>query len=216
MQLHILHPALEFGMQVPDVFGNDRANVGVHDRGLGPLVFLHFRNDLRRDRNGDIREDLLRDFAGLDLVIAIRERVDERDREGLNVLPLLESAKLLLEVGLVEFANHIATGANALFGFDGALKRGERIGLVEDNPTTKATWDIRARNLQHLSVTLRGDQADAGTGVRQDRVGRDRRAVHHMRDQLGINSSLAAHTLNSVEHTLGGILRRRRHFRSVC
>ena len=52
VELGLLHGLGQLGLEVAHIGFDHGPNVGIRHRGNGPLIFLHFRNDFGRERNG--------------------------------------------------------------------------------------------------------------------------------------------------------------------
>ena len=191
--------ASSFDLQVVHVLLHARAHVGIGDRRHGALVFLHLGHDLRRERHGNPRQLLLGDLLDALLVPVVREGVDQRDGERLDLL-LAERAQVLAQLRLVEWRHDLALRAHALVRLDRQRERRHRQRLVVDHPAAEAARHEAARNLQHLPVARRRHEADARAGAGQHGIRGDRRAVHDVLDLFRRHAGLLADAVDAAQH----------------
>ena len=210
MQLDVLGRRRELGLQVVDVLLHARTHVGVSNGCHRALVLLHLRHHVGRQRHGDAGQLLEGDFLDPPFVLVVGVGVDQRDRQRLDVLRA-QRLQLLPQVRLIERPHDLALGAHALVGLDRARQRRHRQRLVVDHPAAEAARHEAARDLQHLAVTLGRDQTAARAGAGQDRVGRNRRAVHHVVDLVRVDPGTLADAGDAVEHANRLVGRRTRH-----
>ena len=140
--------------------------------------------------------------------------IDQRNRQRLNVL-LLELFQLFGQSRFIQLSHHRAVSAHTLIRLNRARQRSQRLALVVDHPTTEPAGHIGSRNLQYLLIAFSGHQSDFSAGAGQDRVSRDRSAVHHLRDFGGIHPGVVTDLCDTVHHTDRGISRRTRDFRGM-
>ena len=140
--------------------------------------------------------------------------IDQRNRQRLNVL-LLELFQLFGQSRFIQLSHHRAVSAHTLIRLNRARQRSQRLALVVDHPTTEPAGHIGSRNLQYLLIAFSSHQSDFSAGAGQDRVSRDRSAVHHLRDFGGIHPGVVTDLCDTVHHTDRGISRRTRDFRGM-
>ena len=182
VQLHVAGPGGELVREVADVALHHRPHVGIRDGRHRALVLLHLRHDLGGERHRHARQHRARDLADAPLVRVVREGIDERDGERLD-LRVLQFRERIAQRRLVERPHHGAARIHALVGLDGERQRRHRQRLVVDHPAAEAARHVGAGDLQHLAVAFRRHEADFRAGARQHGVGRDGRAVHHVVDR---------------------------------
>ena len=85
VQLHASGPRCELLLQVVHVALHDRPHVGVGDRRDGALVLLHLRHDLGGQRHRNARQHRRGDLADAPLVRVVREGIDQRDGQRLDL-----------------------------------------------------------------------------------------------------------------------------------
>ena len=214
MELHILHFGFEFALKALHISGHFGTDVGVRDRCDGALILLHLRYHVVGERDRNTGQHLLGDFLDFLLVGWIGVRIDQRDRQRLDIF-FLEPFQLFGQSTLIQLSHHRAVSPHALVRLDRARQRSERLALVVNHPSTETTGYIGARNLEYLLVTLGGHQSDFGAGSGQDRIRRNRGAVHHLCNFRRIHSGVVTHLCDTVHHSDRGISRRAGDFRCV-
>ncbi len=78
MQLHTIHAPIQFGVQILDVFGNYRADIGIDDGGFRALVFIHLRYHFARNGYRHVRHHFLGDPANTGFMHAIGIGIHQR------------------------------------------------------------------------------------------------------------------------------------------
>jgi hypothetical protein len=196
----------------PEVRRDDRSYVGVDDGRRRALVFLNLGQDLERDAPGETggfsRDDLLQHR----LVHRICERVDQTDRDRLNLFG----------------EQHI----DSVFGVD-RIERALDVSAVVDplvDDLAQVTLDQRRRlrpahvvefrhpqraDLEYVPKPLGGDQPHARAFVLQDGVGSDRGAMSDLFDIGSRHPAFATNLGEPFDDRLGVVLDARRNLFGV-
>ncbi len=101
VQLHVAGLRCQLAREVAHVALHDRAHVGVRDGRHRALVLLHLRHDLGGERHRHARQHRARDLADAPLVRVVREGIDQRDGERLD-LRVLQLRERVAQRRLVE------------------------------------------------------------------------------------------------------------------
>ena len=174
----VVRPASdEARIEIVDVAGEDRLQVGVDDRRREPVILADLRHDLAGKRDRAIGNFLGDDGAGPLLVMRERETKTTGTPRSIDVV-VGELAQRLAQRRLVERQQHLAVEGDALGDLAGAALRDEqRRPVVHDVEDGRP---VRARLLGDFVDAAKavGDQ-EAGPHALafEQRVGADRRAV---------------------------------------
>ena len=153
---------------------DDRPDDGVDDGRGGAQVLAELGSDLGRERDGDAGQLLREDGADPLLVSRVDVRVQQADRDRLDLLAPHQRGRLAHRV-VVERHEHLAGGPEALAHADRAVARDERLRLLEPRVVERRAH--LARDLEQVAEALGGDEAAARDLALDDRVRRDGRRV---------------------------------------
>ncbi len=192
---------------MPHIARHRRPHGGIGDGGQGPLVFLHFGQDIGGDGDRQVGKDLGADRGHAPLMGVIDVAVDETDGDRLDALGL-ELFEPRPQRRLVDVAHHAAIRADALGRLDRAFQRRERLRLGPDDPAGQPARHIGPRDLQDLPVAFRDDKADPRPLALQHRIGGYRGAMEEPGDVPGRDAGLGADGLRAVDHGAGGVVGR--------
>ena len=169
----------ESGLEGAEVARHRRGDIRVGDRRAHPLELAVFRQHLVRD--GAVQAGRSREAAGqlgeAALVVRVHEREERADRD--RVHPGVgDRAQDALGGGLVERLDDLAVGGDALGDLETQLlgHEGRRAGGVEGVEVGPRL----AADHERVAEALGGDQRGARAAAREQRVGGDRGAVHHL------------------------------------
>ncbi len=118
----------------------------------------------------------------------IGERVDQADRDGLDVLGQ-QRVDDALGIGRIERTLDVSVGVDALVHDLAQIALDQRRRL--DPGQIVEARHPQGADFQHVAEAFRGDQADARALVLQDRVRRDRGAVANFLDRGAGETGLA-------------------------
>ena len=214
MELHILHFGFEFSLKAFHISRHFGTDIGVCDRRNRALILLHLRHHVVGERDRNTGQHLLGNFLDFLFMGWVGVRIDQRDRQRLNIF-FLEPLQLFGQCAFIQLPNHRAVSAHTLVRLNRARQRSEWLTLVVDHPTPQASGYVGARNLQYLLIAFGGHQSDFGARAGQDRIRRNRGAVHHLCDFRGIHPGVVAHLCDTVHHSDRGIRWRAGDFRRV-
>ena len=169
------------------VLAGQRLDVGVGHRGRGALVLADLRGDLVGGRHRGLRMPAGDQGGGPGLVAGVRVGVQEhdRDRRDAGVDQPLRPRRDLADV---ELAGHRAVGAEALGDLQPQVARHQRLrpGDVEVVQLELAL----ATDLERVGEAGGGDETGDGAAALDERVGEERRGVHHPRELAGRQAML--------------------------
>ena len=213
IRLHQQQPRRNSGRVEPDaqraqIGRDDRHHIGVDRRRRGALVFLDLGQHLEGDAQGNVRRLALHGLLDHQFVRRIGERVDQADRDRLDVLGE-QRVDDALGIGGIERAFDIALVVDALVHdlAQIALDQRQRLGpgqVVEPRHPQGA-------DLQHVAEALGGDQADARALALEDRVRRDGGAVADFLDRGARQSGLGKQLGEAVDDGARIVVDARRH-----
>ncbi len=141
--------------EVVQIGGDRGLHVGGEHGGAGPLELAPLRADLVRGHDLDVSQELRQELGGPVLVLDVRPRVQEADRDGVDV----ERAKAFgdgLDRALVEGEEHPA-GVRDPFGhLEPQTTRDERFGLAIGEVVQ--VRPVRAADLEHVAKAFGGHE----------------------------------------------------------
>ena len=189
-----------------------RLQVGVHHRRRGALVFLDFGQHLETGAHGQRGRQALGDPLDGEFVRRIRERVDEADRDGLDVLrqKLPDRA---LGVGRIERLLDAAMRIDALVHGRAQVAFNQRRGFFPAQ-VVKPGHAQRA-DVEHVAKPRGADEARARALAFQDRVRSDRRAVPDLRQVFAPQPRFLEHAGQAVDDRAGVVIDARRDLLGV-
>ena len=180
---------------------DDRPDDGVDDGRGRAQVLAELGRDLGRERDRDARQLLGEDRADPPLVLRVDVRVEQADRDRLDLLAPQDRGRLAHRV-LVERPQHLAGRAEPLADLDGAVARHERRRLLELRVVERRAH--LAGDLEQVAEALGRDEAAARDLALDDRVRRDRRRVHDEADLRGRRRASRERALDGVHEALRG------------
>jgi hypothetical protein len=206
-------------IELAQIAGGERADIGVDGGRGGALVFAPFRHEIGRARNEETwREPLHRVAHGM-LMGGVEKGPEETDGDRLDAA-VDEPADRRLRLGLVERHHHLAEAIDALGdALDQALGH-DRIGLpafreMHDLAHVAPADAARApHDMDDVTMAFGGDQPDARAALLHHGVGSNRGAVRQQRHLLievrSLHPQLFRSAGNGVDHALGEIAGRGR------
>jgi hypothetical protein len=147
-----------------------------------------FAQDLVRQRQIGVGQDLADDLAGDPLMLGIGIGVQEANRDRLDTR-ILERPASLLDACLPEQRMHLARGQQALVGFQREAPRHQRPVLVEQKVIGLGA--VAAADGVDIAGAAGDDQAGCGALALDQRIDGDGRAVDELVDRLGLEAALA-------------------------
>ena len=188
-----------------------RLHVGVHHRERGALVLARFRPHLVRGGHRHGRRRGLGQGARPALVGRIAVGVDEADDEPLDTL-LGQPPGGRGHRGLVQRGVDPPVGPEPLRDLGDARARDQRLGTaaVEIERVRQA----EALDLEDVPEPLGHQEAEPRAGALDERVHRDRGAVHHHVDRAQIDAVLPGQAVEAILDGPGEVRRSRRHLQA--
>ncbi len=172
----------EAGGEALQVARHERLDIGVGERGRGPLVFPDLRADLVAERDRHARQRGFEDFARAQFVRRVDVAVQEDDRERFDARRL-DLRRERLQRRFVQRLKDLAVRRHALVGLEPQPARRQR-----NRPLHIEIVLIEAMLVGHLDRIAEAGGRDQ-RGLRplplDDRVGGERRAVDDEADVAG-------------------------------
>ena len=197
----------------PEVARDRRADVSVDHGGRRSLVLADLGQDLGRARHVDVVADgLADDRLDAALVLVVGVRVEERDRDRLDVL-VPDLPRRVAHALLVELHPLLPARAEPLANLVSTPARDERwrnlvLDVVEHG-------DPQAAHLEHVAKALGRHERRSCAVPLEDRVRRDRRRVHDVCDLVWVDTVLREEGDGAVDHSAGVVVGRRQHLRGA-
>ena len=146
VELGLPHGFGQFGLDVAHIGFHHGPDVGIRHRSNGPLILLHFRNDLGRQGNRQTGQFFRRQDTQALFVPAVGIGIDERNGQRFD-LPGAQAAQRLAGLGFVQGVHDLARGADAFGHLNRTFQRGQGFALVVQHPATQRARHERARDL---------------------------------------------------------------------
>ena len=181
-------------------------HVGVEHRQRRALVLARLRPDVGREAHGQPGGGLLGDRLRLPLVRGVAVRVQERYDESLDALSG-QPLRTVMHGAFVERRVDPAVGPEALahLGDSRPGHQRQRSSPVE----IERVRQPQALQLEDVAEPFGDEQAQPGAGALDQRVHRDRRAVHDGADLAEVDAVLVGQTLKADPDGLGELVRGR-------
>ena len=162
-------------LQIGQIVPHQRPDIGVHDRGRDPLIFLDLRQHVAGAGNADAGQFAREPFGGGDFVHRIDVGMEKADgdRGGAGAA---DRGDGVIQRALVERRQHLATGLEPLLHAKAQFARHQRF---RRRRTQIVAVVLEAfAHFDDVAMALRGQQRDLGAAALQQRIGRNRGAVH--------------------------------------
>ena len=189
------------------VAAQDGRAVGVRDRRRRALELRRLGQDVGRERDVQARQLLEQDLARPPLVRRVHVRVDEADRDRLDLARPQLARRTARTESSSSGVDHVARVVDALVDLEPVPARDERRRRVPQDVVELGA--VGAADLEHVAEAARRDERRVRAVARDDGVRRHGRAVEERRD-LGRLDAERAHALDDAEVEAR---RRRRHLR---
>ena len=183
-------------LQALEIDLGQRPHIGVGHRRAGAQVFADLGRDVGRQRDRQILETLGDGSADGALVRGIGVGVQEADGEAFDAL--------LHQVGDLG-----QRGIDVERDLDRAVLRQPLLGLAPPRPRHQGLGHLDeevvelvlalAADLQHVAEARGREQAGLGALALDQRVGEERRGMHHAADLLGLGARLLEHAPRALD-----------------
>ncbi len=183
-------------LEAPEIAGHQGLHIGVGDGGRGALVLARLWTDLRRQRDADVRTLPREDVADVQLVRGVGVGMDERHRDGFDPL-LVQPLGDRPDGCLVEGETHLAVHVHALRHGEAKAAADHRPGLLDEDVVL--VEPALVGDLDDVAEALGGDQGDPGALALDDRVRRQRGAVHEHLDVGECAACLGKHAARAFD-----------------
>ena len=183
-----------------------RPDVGVGHRRRRAQVLADLRRDVGRQRDRQILVALGDRRADRALVRRVGVGMQEADGEALDAL--LDQLGDLGQRGIdIERLLDRAVGRQPLHRLAPPRPRHQRLGHLDEQVVELVL--ALAADLQHVAEARRGEQPGLRALALDQRVGEQRRGMHHAADLLGLRARLLQHPPRAFERTARRIVGRR-------
>ena len=187
-------------VQLAQVGGEDRPDVGAHRRGAGALELLHLGQHLRGEVDRNARQTRAQPLAQPPLVLRVEEAEQQAHRHRLRA-GLLQCGDQAVHLVLGERHHDAAVRSHPLRDLEAAAARDQSGGCV-----LKQVVEVPpsgAAQLEHVTEAARGHESGARPFLLQDCVGDDGGGMRQQAD-VGCGNAVAVHRGRQCrEHALG-------------
>ena len=192
------HPlSFQLVRQRDEIGAHDRRQIGVEHAGREALELALFAHHRGRCTDRHVAEHGAQHLGRPALVFVVYECVDEADRHRLDsIVP--EAVGDIGEIVVVDRAQHLAVGGNALRYFDPEAAIDQRLGTDKLDVEQATDQAPRAADLERIAKPFGGDQRGPRARALHQRVGGDCGAVDEGVDRAVIDAELGERVQNSA------------------
>ena len=172
-------------LQPAQVTRHHRLHIGVCRGGGKPLPLPHLRRNIRRQRDRHVRQRLSKDIAHPAFVDRVDEAMQQADGDALHLFAQQQRHQGAHRV-FIQGAQDVALVVQPLRHRQAQVPWDQRLGQHDVKVVLVVAALVAHR--QHVAETLGGDQRGAGALALDQRVGRQRRAMHQDGDIRGLQT----------------------------